>query len=335
MDVIHWGIMGAGRIAHRFAASLANVEGCELTAIAGRSAAKLDAFAAEFPVELAHRYADDDGSGASAYERLVADPEVDAVYLSLPHGLHARWACELLRAGKAVLCEKPATVSAAEAELVSDTARSTGSLFMEAMKTRFMPARDRVKDVLASGELGAVIALTCVHRVCYGEPPSTYLLDPAQGGCLLDLGCYDVNWVCDLLDGPVTVGSVDVEWRPASDGVSRIDWADDARLMAGGVPVRLDLAGGSAAYAAYALIECDRGQIEVPLLHRPLSFIIRRPNQGEEHVDAPCIDDFHGEIVHFCDLLRSGAMESPVMPLAATVRNAQVIDAIKAAWPQD
>ena len=335
MDTIRWGIMGAGKIAHRFAASLANVEGCELAAIAGRNAAKLDAFAAEFPVLPGRRYADAAGDGEAAYRRLVNDPEIDAVYLALPHGLHARWACELLRAGKAVLCEKPATVSAAEAQLVADTACATGGLFMEAMKTRFMPARDRVHEVLASGELGAVTGLTCVHRVEYGEPPSAYLLDPAQGGCLLDLGCYDVNWVCDLLGDPIEVERVDVEWRTASDGISRVDWADDVRLTAGGIPVHLDLAGGSPVYDAHALIECERGQVEVPLLHRPLSLIVRRTDGIEEHIDVPCPDDFHGEISHFCELMRAGAAESPVMPLAATVRNARVIDAIRAAWPQD
>ena len=334
MDTIRWGIMGAGKIAHRFAASLASIGGCELAAIAGRSAAKLDAFAAEFPVPPERRYADAVGDGEAAYRRLVRDPGIDAVYLALPHGLHARWACELLRAGKAVLCEKPATVSAEEARQVADAARATGSLFMEAMKTRFMPARDQVRDMLARGELGVVTALTCVHRIDYGEPPSAYLLDPAQGGCLLDLGCYDVNWVCDLLDDPIEVERVDVTWRTASDGASRVDWADDVRLTAGGVPVRLDLAGGSDVYETYALIECEHGQIEVQLLHRPLSFTVRRPGQADKLIDAPCIDDFHGEIAHFCDLLRSGAAESPIMPLAATVRNAQVIDAIKAAWPR-
>lgn len=335
METIRWGIMGAGNIAHRFAASLAHIEGCELVALAGRSSEKLSAFAQEFPVPPERRYADSDNNGEAAYRRLVEDSDVDAVYVALPHGMHAFWACELLRAGKAVLCEKPATVSGDEARLVADTARATGSLFMEAMKTRFMPARDRVKDVLASGELGAITSLTCVHRIDYGEPPSAYLLDPAQGGCLLDLGCYDVNWVCDLLGGPVTVEDVDVEWRAASDGVSRVDWADDVRLAADGVPVHLDLAGGSTDYEAYALIECERGQIEVPMLHRPLSLIVRRTNREDERIDAPCIDDFHGEIAHFCDLLRSGATESPVMPLAATVRNAQVIDAITAAWPRE
>ena len=342
MDTIRWGIMGAGNIAHRFAASLAKVEGCELAAIAGRSAAKLDAFAEEFPVPADRCYADDDCAAARAlaYERLVADSDLDAVYVALPHGMHAEWACRLLRAGKAVLCEKPAVVSAAEARRIESAARESGSLFMEAMKTRFMPARDRVHEVLASGELGAITSLTCVHRIDYGEPPSAYLLDPAQGGCLLDLGCYDVNWVCDLLDDPIEVERVNAEWRAVSglrfDGEpARVDWADDVRLTAGGVPVHLDLAGGSSTYEARAFIECERGNIEVPLLHRPMGLIVHRDGAPEERIEAPCIDDFHGEIAHFCRLLREGAQESPIMPLAATVRNARVIDAIKAAWPQE
>lgn len=339
MGAIRWGIMGAGNIAHRFAASLGRVEGCELAAIAGRSAVKLDSFAREFPVPPERRYADADGEGEGAYRSMVADPELDAVYLSLPHGMHARWACELLRAGKAVLCEKPATVSQAEARRVAECARETGSLFMEAMKMRFMPARDRVYELLASEELGAVTALTCVHRIDYGAPPAAYLLDPAQGGCLLDLGCYDVSWMCDLLDDPVSVESADVSWRavnaPLPDGSSaRVDWSDDVRLTAGGVPVHLDLSGGASEYDAHALIECEHGEIEIPMLHRPLSLLVRRAGAPDERVDAPCPDDFHGEIAHFRDLMRTGANESPVMPLAVTVRNARVIDAIRAAWPR-
>lgn len=339
MDTIRWGILGAGNIARRFAASLEGVEGCELRAIAGRSAEKLDAFAERFPVAPERRYADPAGEGEAAFHRMVDDPELDAVYLALPHGMHARWACELLRAGKAVLCEKPAAVSEAEAQLVADTARSTGTLFMEAMKTRFMPARDRVKDVLARGDLGAVTALTCVHRIDYGDPPTAYLLDPEQGGCLLDLGCYDVAWMCDLLEDPISVDGVDVSWRAAAGALpggagARVDWSDDVRLTAGGVPVHLDLSGGASEYDAHALIECERGEIEVPMLHRPLSLMVRRAGAPEERIDAPCPDDFHGEISHFRDLMRAGAKESTVMPLAATVRNARVIDAIKAAWPQ-
>lgn len=106
--MIHFGILGAGKIAHRFAASLAKVEGAELVAASRRTAGKAAAFLAEVPCT----------PGARAYgdhEALLADPEVDAVYLALPHDLHHAWALRALDAGKAVLCEKPAMLSEAEA----------------------------------------------------------------------------------------------------------------------------------------------------------------------------------------------------------------------------
>lgn len=351
MDAIRWGILGAGKISYRFAASLEQVPGCELAAVAGRRTEKLDAFAAEHPVPAARRYADDGGDGAAAYQRLVDDPDIDAVYLALPHGMHAVWACKLLRAGKAVLCEKPAVLSEAEALEIADAARTSGSLFMEAMKCRFNPAHDRLKELLEGGELGAVQGVDIVHHVDYGDAGG-YLLDPIQGGTLYDLGCYGISWISELLDGPVEVERADVRWRevgpggaPAPEGQepdagavpehrgARVDWEDEVSLRIGGKPAHLDLSGGDPAYIVRCTVACERGVIEIPMFHRPTSLIVRRPDKPEECIDAPSeVDDFYGEIAHFCELMRAGAPESPVMPLAATIRNAAIIDAIRASW---
>ncbi|MEE1274686.1 MAG: Gfo/Idh/MocA family oxidoreductase, partial [Olegusella sp.] len=106
---VRWGILGAGNIAHRFAQSLSHVEGAELVALSCRSAEKAAAFAGEFGVERSGVFSDEAlGAADAAHTALLADPEVDAVYLSLPHALHHDWAVRALRAGKAVLCEKPA-----------------------------------------------------------------------------------------------------------------------------------------------------------------------------------------------------------------------------------
>lgn len=347
MGQIRWGIMGAGGIAGRFARALAHVEGARLVAVSGRRAERLDAFTRQFPVEATRCYASAEDNGVSAHVRLVEDPDVDAVYLALPHGMHEEWAVRLLRAGKAVLCEKPAALSEREAVHVAEVARETESLFMEAMKPRFMPAREQVETLIAEGELGAVTSIDIAHRVDYGDQSGRYLLDPVQGGTLYDLGCYGVDWVESLLGGGVEVESCHVRWMPASDGTP-VDIADDAHLRIGEVPVHLDFAGDSDEFEAVCRICCERGEIEVPLLHRPVSYIVRRaagdagrPGAADDHghtsgelVEAPAVvDDFYGEIAHMCDLIRSGAGESPVMPLASTVRNARIIDAIRASWP--
>ena len=131
---VRWGVLGAGRISHRFAKSLQAVDGARLVAAAGRTPSHVEEFCRAFSIDDGHGYASADDSGDTAYEALVADPDVDAIYLALPHGMHVRWACRALRAGKAVLCEKPAVLSEEEAGAIASVSREHGVLFMEAMK---------------------------------------------------------------------------------------------------------------------------------------------------------------------------------------------------------
>ena len=145
---VRWGVLGAGRISHRFASSLKEVDGARLVAAAGRTPSHVEEFCRAFSIDAAHSYATADDSGDAAYDALIADPDVDAIYLALPHGMHAHWVCRALRAGKAVLCEKPAVLSEEEALSIASTSRERGVLFMEAMKNRFCPMRTRVKDLL-------------------------------------------------------------------------------------------------------------------------------------------------------------------------------------------
>ena len=328
MQGINWGIMGAGRISYRFATALALDEDARLVAVAGRTAAKLDAFASEHYVAPERRYASADDGGAAAYRRLIDDPDIDAIYLSLPHGMHAEWACRALRAGKAVLCEKPAVVTEAEAQDIAAATRESGALFMEAMKNRFCPLRDRVWDVLRSGELGAVTSVTSVQKLTYGDAVIPYLLDPRQGGALFDMGCYGVGWIEELTQGDPQVDRLAVRWRKVESG--RVDWADDVYMTLGGVPVHLVL-DGEAGYESLLTIACERGSVEVERLHRPERATVTATLGKRRTIEAPFEkDDFYGEIAHFNALLREGSAESPVMPLASTVRNARIIDAVRA-----
>lgn len=320
---IRWGILGAGGIARRFAASLEHVDGAELIAVSGRSAERLAAFA---PAKV---YADG-ANGSAAHETLLADPDVDAIYLALPHAMHRRWAVAALRAGKPVLCEKPAALCAREAHEVAEASRETGVLFVEAMKCRFVPLHARIRALLDSGELGRVCRVDCVQHVDYGEGNLRYLEDPVGGGALLDLGCYPMSWVEELTAGdPLRVDS-SARWREVPGG--HVDWGGRTDLtFGGGVEATVDWAGDAAEYDCSALVTCENGSIKVERAHRPERAVVHRPGRSDEVLEAPCSpDDFHGEIAHFCDLLRAGAAESPVMPLAATIRNAALLDAVRA-----
>ncbi|MFR9006347.1 MAG: Gfo/Idh/MocA family protein [Collinsella aerofaciens] len=99
---VRWGVLGAGRISHRFASSLKEVDGARLVAAAGRTPSHVEEFCRAFSIDAAHSYATADDNGDAAYDALIADPDVDVIYLALPHGMHARWACRCGRKGRAV-----------------------------------------------------------------------------------------------------------------------------------------------------------------------------------------------------------------------------------------
>ena len=243
--------------------------------------------------------------------------------------MHTRWACRALRAGKAVLCEKPAVLSEEEALSIASISRERGVLFMEAMKNRFCPMRTRVKDLLASGELGRIVSIESVQKLDYGESPSGYLLDPLQGGCLYDMGCYAVGWFEDLLAGACEVSSREVRWRDVSGG--RVDWADEIHMSVGGIPIHM-VCDGKATYESRLTIACERGSLEIERLHRPELAHVKYSDGRTLEINAPFeVDDFYGEIQHATQLIRAGKLESPVMPLAATQRCARIIDAIRLA----
>lgn len=340
MQTVRWGILGAGGIAHRFARSLATVPGTRLVAISCRNPGKAQAFAEEFGVE--HVFAGEAGAGSghegqghegpghegSGHEQLIGCEDVDAIYLALPHGLHLLWAERALRAGKAVLCEKPAALSAAEVREIVRVARETGTLFVEAMKTRFEPAYLAVKELVALGAIGEIVRVEA--RLVNNMPReaierSSYYLDPVQGGVLLDTGIYCASWIDDLLPGAVEVV------RARADLMGEVDSYDIAELSVGGVEAVLECAFDRPG-PREAVITGVAGHIVVPDLHRPERARVERAGEEPRELVAPYdVDDFRPEIVHVTELVRAGAKESPVVPHASSIRMAEILDAVRAA----
>ena len=143
---IRWGIIGPGAIAHNYADGLAQSTSGKLVAIAGRDAARRAAFGDAYAIPAAKRFA--------TYAAIMADPEVDAIYISTPHPWHAELSIAALRAGKHVLCEKPAGMNSAEVIAVTEVATQEGRFFMEAFMYRCHPQIARALEIITSGEIG-------------------------------------------------------------------------------------------------------------------------------------------------------------------------------------
>jgi len=189
MEVVRIGVLGAARIAPAAVIKPArNVQEAEVVAIAARDPARAEKFAAKHHVPVVH----------SDYETLIAAPDIDAIYNPLPNGLHASWTTAALRAGKHVLCEKPLTANASEAEQLATVAQDTGLVLMEAFHWRYHPLARRMVDIVRSGELGPLRHVEAA--LCFPLPMFSdirYQFD-LGGGALMDAGCYTVHMVRTL-----------------------------------------------------------------------------------------------------------------------------------------
>lgn len=177
------GIIGAGWIAEKMAAALAPLEDYCVYAIASRSIEKAQAFAERWNVAKAY----------GSYEDMVADNDIDLVYIATPHSHHYPHAMLALNAGKHVLVEKAFTANAAEAQELTDTARKKGLFITEAIWTRYMPLSHKVREIMESGIIGEPRVLTAT--LCYMMEFKERILRPDLcGGALLDLGVYALNF---------------------------------------------------------------------------------------------------------------------------------------------
>ena len=201
---VRWGVLGSALITRRWVIpAIQSAAGCELRAIASRDSARAQAVAAEFGIEGAY----------GSYEELLAAPDIEAVYIPLPNHLHAEWVKHAADAGKHILCEKPLTLDAAEAQDVVEHCARRGVLLMEAFMYRFHPAWIHAMELIAAGRIGRVTDVN-VWFAFRSDRPDDYRHTPEfGGGALLDVGCYAVN-TCRALLG---------DRPPAVRGAARVD----------------------------------------------------------------------------------------------------------------
>ncbi|MCH1881452.1 Gfo/Idh/MocA family oxidoreductase [Agrococcus sp. ARC_14] len=312
-----WGILGAGRIAHMFASDLAT-GGHRIAAVGSRDGGRARAFAGEHSIPNVHE----------GYEALVADPEVDIIYIATPHSHHLEHALLAIEAGKHLLIEKAFTTSGDDAQTLVDAARAKGVFVMEAMWTRFLPTMVAVRERIAAGELGEIVSITADHSQVLDLSPGSRLIEPSLGGgALLDLGVYCVSLAHAFL-GPVA--------RIQASGV-----VDDAGVDHRGAAI-LEHAGGGISSLTFsmealgsnrAVIAGTEGVIELsPSFYQWIGFSRRSNAERQTVVEAyePQVDgrgmQFQAAEVERC--IAAGLLESALLRLDESVAILRVMDEI-------
>jgi predicted dehydrogenase len=192
-----WGILATGWIAEQFTKDLKSA-GLNVTAVGSRSATKADAFARRFAIP----------SHYGSYEELVADRNVDIVYIATPHPQHVSAALLAIEAGKHVLIEKPFALNAREARRIIAHAEAKNVCALEAMWTRFLPHMKRIREIISEGTIGNLRSISADHLQRLPTDPAHRLNSLALGGgALLDLGVYPLSFCFDIMGAPTTMSA--------------------------------------------------------------------------------------------------------------------------------
>jgi D-xylose 1-dehydrogenase (NADP+, D-xylono-1,5-lactone-forming) len=186
---LRWGILGTARINRMLIPPLRVSRGNRLVAVASRELARAEAYAREWEI----------GRAVAPYEALLADPEIDAVYIPLPNHLHAEWTIKAARAGKHVLCEKPLALSVDEVDAMEVACREARVVLAEAFMYRHHPQTLKVKELLDAGAIGALRYLRGSFSFPLVRPGDVRLRPEWGGGCLWDVGCYPLSFARFLL----------------------------------------------------------------------------------------------------------------------------------------
>ncbi len=340
---IRWGLLGAGVISAKFALGLSRVPGAELTAVAARDGERAAAFAARHGAR--RHYAD--------YEALLADPEIDVVYIGVIHPEHYPLALRALEAGRHLLVEKPFTMNRAQAARIFELARERQLFVMEAMWTRFNPVSQQVRAWVREGRIGTLRLVRAAFGYNAGDTAAARegraLKLELGGGALLDVGIYTLS-LAGLLLGhePDRVqGMADL------DPVTGVDRVTIVQL---GYPngAVCELSSAVAADLDHsAWIYGTEGVIEIPRFWNPFEAVIRRSDDASEKTPPDLVyglpsggaaERFRPEIignaygyeaVEVMRCIRAGLLESPDMTHAETLAWMGVMDRLRAGWGLD
>jgi len=311
---VRWGILGAGKIAEKFAAALNYTEGAGLYAIASREKEKGKAFAATYKASVQY----------NRYEDLAKDPAVDIIYIATPHSFHYEHAMLCMGHGKAVVCEKPMALNHRQTHAMVETARKRQVFLMEGMWSRFMPAINKAKELIDAGVIGELKYINADFGFEAPFDPQSRLYNRALGGgSLLDVGIYPVFLACFFMGAPSAIQSM------AGKAVTGVDQYCHALMQYPGgrtahIFSAIDL------HTVHAAITGTKGRLVLPERWYKAERLELELNDGEtSSFSFPhgC-NGFEYEIQEVMDCFANGFTECPALPLDLSLQMSSILDEI-------
>jgi predicted dehydrogenase len=308
-----WGLLSTAQINDKFVAGVAQSRRSAVLAVASRDRARAERYAAEHGIERAY----------DSYDALLADPDIDAVYISLPNSLHLEWTSRALQAGKHVLCEKPLSRREADVRAAFDLAERHDRLLMEAFMWRHHPQVARMLELVQSGTIGRLRVVRASFSFHFSDPVDVRLSAALEGGALMDVGCYCVSAARLLAGEPEVVSGTQVLGGDGVD-VTFAGW--------------LRFAGDVTAHFDSGLILDDRHGLEVvgeeaslflpdPWHSRTPRIEVRRAHTAEV-IDIPAADPYGLEADNLAAAIRGEAV--PLLGRADAEGQARTIEALYA-----
>jgi predicted dehydrogenase len=308
---VSWGILSTALINEKFLAGVRESDAVEVMAVASRTQDSADRYAHEHGIQTAH----------GSYEQLLADPEVEAVYISLPNALHVEWSIRALEAGKHVLCEKPLSRRPAEVERAFDAADRAGRLLSEAFMYRHNPQTTRLEELVHNGAVGRVRVVRAAFSFAATDPGNIRLTTELDGGALMDVGCYCVSGARLIAGEPQRVSA---EQALGGDGVdvafaATMRFADDviAQFDAGlalAARDELEVVGEQGSLFLDDPWHCRQPLIEL------------RSDAGVERIEVPVADSYRLEAENLSAAIRGTG--PPLLGRADAVGQARAIEAL-------
>ena len=310
-----WGLLGAGHIANKFAAGLQELPSAKRYAVAARSLDRAKAFGAAHGFEKAY----------GSYEAMLADPQVDIVYISTTNNLHFEHAMMCLEAGKAVLCEKPFASDLKQVEKMVAKAQEKQVFLMEALWSRFLPSMIQFKSQAKENAIGRPLLLQCNFGFISPFDPQKRIYNPALGGgSVPDIGIYPIFTAMYLFGRPTEIS---VTSTPAPTGT---DWTTAILFKHKEKEISMLTSSFEANLDNEARLYGDRGYLKLhTMFHMPTKLSVNRNNGWEEEI--PVFSTGNGysyEAAEVMDCLDSGLIESPALPHAFSLELMEVLNEV-------